>query len=298
MKPGCQAQNDRQTTRWLTLLLLLIPGGVPAEPPGSGVPDIDALLARARKTIDHTDDYTGTFVRRERLLDKTVQQKTAFKFKKPFRVYLYFVSPHCGREVIYQRGWNDGELKVHKGSFPDLTVNLDPRGETAMEVNHHPVTDFGLDNMVRMITSNLRRAARRNEGTIEISNGGEVFGRQVWRVEARFPRGGRNVTAREDETLWDIAARTGQDMYYLLYVNRAKGYREPDDVDEGDEVFVPRYYGARAEFLLDKQHGLPLKITTWDRQDRVYEHYEYPELRLNPGLTDADFDPDNPAYDF
>jgi len=275
------------------------PGKTAGKSKGSAkVPGIEQLLANAEKTIKNTDDYAGRIMRTERLVTRMVRQLNAFKFKRPFRVYLDFIKPHAGREVIFQRGWNDDEIKVHKGSFPDITVNLDPRGSTAMEVNHHPITDFGFENTVRLIAVNLRRAIKRKEGEFEVSDGGEVFGRSVWKLEAEFPRGGRFVIAREDETLWDIAERTGQDMYFILYSNRDKDYEEPDDVDEGDKVFIPRYYGARAEFLFDKQHGLPLKISTYDRRGRLYERYEYPELELNTGLSDKDFDPDNPAYDF
>ena len=35
-----------------------------------------------------------------------------------------------------------------------------------------------------------------------------------------------------------------------------------------------------------------------DAFDRLYERYEHRELRVNVGLDDADFDPNNPAYDF
>ena len=30
----------------------------------------------------------------------------------------------------------------------------------------------------------------------------------------------------------------------------------------------------------------------------LLESYTYPNLKLNPGLTNADFDPKNPAYNF
>ena len=30
------------------------------------------------------------------------------------------------REVLYVKGWNDDKIRAHKGTFPDMTVNLRP----------------------------------------------------------------------------------------------------------------------------------------------------------------------------
>ena len=43
---------------------------------------------------------------------------------------------------------------------------------------------------------------------------------------------------------------------------------------------------------------LAVKAVSWDHNRRFYESYEYINLDLNPGLTDADFDPDNEEYGF
>jgi hypothetical protein len=262
------------------------------------VPAIEELLQQAENTVKSLKDYQGKILRKERMRGKLVQQYNTFKFARPFQVYLGFIKPFKGREVIFRRGWNEDEIKVHKGSFPDLTVNLDPRGSRAMNRSHHPITDFGFESTIRLMSKNLRRAVKHGEGDVRISDGGELFGRKVWKIEVSFPRKGSLVTVKEDETLWEIARRTGQDMYWILYSNQDKGWEDPDDVDEGDKVYVPGYYGAKAEFFIDKQNGLPVKLVTLDRKGRLYESYEYPEVRLNPGLTAKDFDPDNEEYDF
>ena len=87
-------------------------------------------------------------------------------------------------------------------------------------------------------------------------------------------------------------------MYWILYNNKHNDYDEPDDVDEGDKVFIPRYYGSRVAFYLGKDDGLPVKAEIWDRNGKLYERYEYPEIKRNVGLTAKDFDPKNSAYNF
>jgi hypothetical protein len=87
-------------------------------------------------------------------------------------------------------------------------------------------------------------------------------------------------------------------MYLLLYTNQDKKYEDPDDVDEGDQVFIPRYYGGQAEFNVSKETGLPVRVIIRDWQGRLYEQYDYTEVKLNAGLTSRDFDPGNPEYHF
>lgn len=262
------------------------------------IPTVDQIIETAEKTLAGTKDYTGKLLRQERFLDGMKNQLNFFKFKKPFSVYLRFIDPFKGREVIFVRGWNDNELKVHKGSFPDITVSLDPQGDTAMERSHHPITQFGFANTLKMAAKNLNLARKRGEGEIKVTDGGVVNGQPVWKIESRFPKGGRFITAKDDETLWDISRRTGQDMYLLLYVNQDKDYDEPDDVDEGDRVFIPRYYGARTEFYVTKEESIPVRVVIRDRRGLLYEQYDYTEIKRNVGLTRKDFDPDNKAYDF
>jgi outer membrane lipoprotein-sorting protein len=44
------------------------------------------------------------------------------------------------------------------------------------------------------------------------------------------------------------------------------------------------YYAYRGEIWVDKEHYLPIKLHIYDWNNKLYEHYEYHRLRLNPGL--------------
>ncbi len=63
----------------------------------------------------------------------------------------------------------------------------------------------------------------------------------------------------------------------------------------------PQLYAAEVMLCVSQRTGLPLHIRSWDVEDgqrRQVEDYGYESVRLNEGLEDRDFDPDNPAYDF
>ena len=260
-------------------------------------PTVDALFAQSLQAIKPVESYRGQFVMRELIGDDLEHSKVHFKFMKPFKVYMKYITPSEGQEVLYVRGENDGELKAHKGSFPDITVNLNPRGRAAMKGSHQPIQTFGLQKQIEIMGQIYRKAKARGEASYTVSDGGVFLGEPVWKVEAKLPSTGEVIKVREDEdgNLWKFAKRVGQTMYVILHYN---DIRSPGSIDEGDEIFVPHHYGSRLRYLIGKKSLMPLQETSWDHKGRVYESYDYPEIELNAGLTAKDFDPDNEEYDF
>ncbi len=58
------------------------------------------------------------------------------------------------------------------------------------------------------------------------------------------------------------------------------------------------YYCMTALIDVDREHRLPIYAEIFDWHSQLIERYGYLDLRLNPGLSDEDFDPKNPAYEF
>ncbi len=63
----------------------------------------------------------------------------------------------------------------------------------------------------------------------------------------------------------------------------------------------PQLYARQVLVCMSRESGLPTRFKAWDHEDgqlRVVSDYSYQDLRINTGLSDADFDPDNEAYGF
>ncbi len=63
----------------------------------------------------------------------------------------------------------------------------------------------------------------------------------------------------------------------------------------------PKLYAAEVMLCVSLRTGLPLRIRSWNIEDgqlRQVEDYGYEDVRVNVGLEDRDFDPDNPVYGF
>ncbi len=268
--------------------------GTPASAEEAG--RAESILLDAKKAIAAVDSYQGMLVKRERFGDVIAEEWIRFKFKKPFRVYFEYVKPISDREGIYVEGWNDGRVRAHKGSFPDVTVNLDPLGRRAMEDNHHPITSFGLETMLDIALLNLRRGVERGEARVSVSDGGMVYGQPTWRIDARFAKGGRTFTVKPDEDIWSFAHRSGQNAYVILHHN--PGADSKTGLVGGDELLVPTHYATRSEYFVTKSSSILVLARHWDQNGRFYESYAFPELDLGAKLDQWDFDPRNKDYGF
>ncbi len=56
------------------------------------------------------------------------------------------------------------------------------------------------------------------------------------------------------------------------------------------------YYCHRAVVGFDTKLVLPVSVSIYDGKGRLLEQYRYQDLKLDVGLTEKDFDKDNPGY--
>jgi outer membrane lipoprotein-sorting protein len=264
--------------------------------------DADALAAlEAMGTAAAgVNDYTMRLVKRElRGTELAPEETIVIKWQRPQRIYLHETAgPREGQEILYAPGWNKNRIKVHKGSFPDVKLNLDPYGNLAMAHSHHPVPEVSVIHLVDLVLDNIHRARAKNMGSLTLVAHETLFGRPVVKLEAKLPANATTPTLGKGETLWDIAKATGQSMYVILHANRARHWRQADHPQPGDAVIVPEFYAGRMVLWIDDALRLPLQIDLYDHEGNLYEHYEHHDLKINVGLTNADFDPKNPAYAF
>jgi outer membrane lipoprotein-sorting protein len=288
--------------------LFLCAAAVAGEAPPSGTaapnasPDPREILRAMGEAADRLQDYTMLLVKQEFFLDDgglEAEERLRFKWARPYRVYFRnVVGPNPGREVIYVRGRNGDRIRMHKGSFPDINLNIDPHGAWATDGTHHPIDESSLPDLVRLILSNVADADEAREGSVRWVGAREVDGRACDEIELLGPRSGTVHVLEKGETLWDVARTHGKSMYALLQANRSRGWIGPGDPRRGDAVFVPRYYAGRLDVCVDRELLLPLRMLVWDFDGNLYERYEHRELKVDVGLGDADFDPKNPAYKF
>lgn len=266
------------------------------------------------KTWAAVTDYSKEVDKTERQVDGSIIQQTVIvKFRRPDRVYLRVIDgPKKGSEIIYPK--NDGEAVAiaHAGGltggFSRLlkrTVLLKSVVPTEFSVNdpriirgqHQTIVDSSLGATINRIADNIRTAIDAGEGTFQLVHDCEDGNQCLFRIDVELPaEAGKYHTARPDESLWTIAKLYGRTMYVIWYNNPQM--KDPSDVRPGQIVFVPKYYGPKGRIWVSPDSKLLSKIEIFDAEGKLFERYVYRNININPGLSDLNFDPQNPDYNF
>jgi hypothetical protein len=231
---------------------------------------LSELLERAtkrkieiRKTVR---DYTCTIVKRERI-NRILQDHRFIRAKVraagtqngkklPLAVHMTFHAPveMDGREVIYIEGQNDGEMVVKRGGkrFQNVTTTVDPNSDLARGETLMHITHMGFDGMVAEIVAQLHK---------------------------------------------DIAADPDSSNTTVRFSRHAKiNDRDCTSVVITHPKKVDGLLFHRAEFFIDNEYHLPVRVAAFDwptsegARPELLGEFTYTNVKINVGLTDADFD--------
>ncbi len=267
-------------SRRLTVLLIVAwsvaAGGVagclaaaagPSLPPPDPQHPLAPVVAWAEKTAARVEkeirDYTAVMEKREMTGDAPAKPQFIYLKvrQKPFSVYAYVLTPpeKAGEEGIYVEGRNDGKLLGHTtGWLGKLT------GTLALD----PTGPIAMKDHLHPITeSGILHLIRQIEAFAKANVG------QTGCTVEQFP--GASVNGRK-ATCVRVAFPLADAKIKALLIR----------------VFV------------DDELGLPIRyeLYHWPPGEGAMpvlrEEFTYLDLRLNPGLTDADFDVKNKNYAF
>lgn len=219
---------------------------------------------------DNIVDYTCILTKQERLGDKVGDEQRIFckirnrkikdgKITTPLSVYMRFIEPKKGREVIWVEGQNDGKLTAHEPGFASFrTWHLDPTGKLAMMGQRYPITQTGFENLVfQLIDRGLGELKHpKSETVVQITDDVELAGQKCRKIVIRHPKKSDRYDFYQSQILVDT------------------------------ERMIPIHYSAH---LWPEEEG---------DEPPLIESYTYSDVKLNVGLTDKDFDYENPDYDF
>jgi hypothetical protein len=213
-------------------------------------------------------DYTATLVKRETVNGQTGEQefmkikvrnpRKTDKGNVPFSVYMKFLKPIAGREVIWVEGRHQGKLLVHEPGVVSgfKTFELDPDGALAMRGNRHPIYEAGLENLVKKLIEKAERDRKVGLCEVEYREGAKINGRSCTLIE---------VIHNERKEPFEF-------------------YKAQVFID--DEMQIPVRF---ASYNWPSREGA---------EPQLIEEYTYTKVELNVGLTDFDFDPSNKADNF
>jgi hypothetical protein len=237
---------------------------------------LDRALDLARTSLvgcrANVNDYTATLIKRERIGDTLGEhefmqvkvrnrKQSGGQMTQPLSVYIRFLKPSSvkGREVIYVEGKNEGNLIAHEGGFKGRFLPTVTIPPTGMLAMRGQRYPMTEVGVENLIVKLIERGQK---------------ARQQSDVQCEFRKN----------------ARVKDRICTVLQVT------SPTKVEGLD------FY--QAQVFIDDQLSLPIRYIAYDWPKRtgapleVIEEYNYLDLKVNVGLTDADFDPYNADYNF
>ena len=223
------------------------------------------LLESARRSVAKLEEvkaYTALFRRQERVagvLGPEIISELKIR-NHPFAIYLKYISPKPGKEVVYAEGHHDNKVIAHNGDWtrrliPRLAVA--PDSALALADSRHPVTDAGLLNLSRKL------------------------------LRFRIMDMGDNAAS----TVLDrITMPDGRPALRSFH-----SHAKPDDGRPFYQVEILYDPVTQIPFQI-KSYDWPAPDHTGELN--LAERYTYENLNLDAPLTAADFDPANPDYAF
>jgi hypothetical protein len=215
------------------------------------------VLTEVQANIDqNVRDYTCTLIKREAIEGELGEpQHIMMKVRnQPFSVYMYFLKPYQGREVLFVDGVNNNEMTVLEAGWKRNLgkMNLNPTGMVAMSGQKHPITEVGLRNLVTKLIVGKTAEMKFMECEVTSDPNTKIGNRSATMIQIKHP-----VPRKE----------------FATHISR---------IFLDNELRVPIHYDAY--LWPETANGSP----------PLDASYTYANLKLNVGLAARDFDATNP----
>ena len=213
--------------------------------------------------------------------------------KKPFCFYNYFIKPDMGVEVLFSH--ENKYALVNPNGFPFINLKLDPSGKLIRKNQHHTLFDSGFDNVKDIVLSVLELLKKSpdkyivNLGVKRINNI-ECQVLHVINPDFYF----LEYIVQKGENIESIAKKFNLSSYLILVENNFSFY---NDVTLGEKILIPNSYGEKFEIWIDLQSSLPIVQKVYVN-NKLFEHYEYKNIIINPEFSIDEFDKSNAEYNF
>lgn len=217
------------------------------------------LAKEVQENLKKIKDYEATFTKKEVVGRKLIQSEMYVKFREqPFSVYIKYLNPHAGREVIYVAGRNKDKLLAHGEGITSIvgTIKLKPDSKDALEENRYPITMFGMSNLVATLTLQWQEDEKHDDCVVKFFPNAKLDKVDCKVVETSYPK------------------QVAHAKFHMSRMYIAK--------DTGLPVRV-------------EQFGFP---ATAGGEAPIIEEYTYSNVKTNLGFGDLDFDTSNKAYGY
>lgn len=232
----------------------------PAGPEADPIARARQAIAESRARFRSIQDYSCTFYKRERI-DGKLSEMNIMTLKArthPRSVYFKFIQPYEGREAIWVEGKNKGKLVAHESGLTKLVAGT---------LHLDPRGEMAME-------ANRHPITEAGIGTL------------IDTISARWESG---LTPGVSRVVFHPGTKVGPRTCTMIETIHSP---------------IERCDFSRVCLYIDAELGIPIRFEGygWPKkigQEReLMEEYTYMNIRVNSGLKDRDFDPNNAQYSY
>ena len=255
-----------------------------ATPPPTGSITTEQLTSRMTKAIEGLTYLRCNVKAQERLGTQIRTANSAMKISfNPFRVY---IKNPDGVELLWVKGQNDGDAWVYPGSFPYVTLSLDPKGAVMRRNQHHTTFQAGFGTIADLLQTSATRQDNGYVRSFRYVGDTTLQSRTCHILRSDFPQF-RYVAHKvsKNETIASIADKFGCGEFRIMERNKLS---VGDKLAEGSTLQVPNAYGRRVILCIDPKTYLPTVVQVNDDRG-MYEKFEFSNVVPNQPIPLEEF---------
>lgn len=218
------------------------------------------VARQSQKALADVADYQAIFTKHEMVEGRLRDPEIMFvKVRhEPFSVYLKFLRPHEGREVLYVKGQNEDNILAHEGGVASIvgTITIPVSSPRAMTDNRYPITRMGMRSVVDAVIAQWDAETKYGETEVKYFPNAKLQEMECKVIQSSHPRPRKQFKFHMTR----------------LFIDKATNY--PVRVEQYGFPSAP---GARPPLV---------------------EQYTFSRVKANNGFGNVDFDARNPAYGF
>lgn len=112
------------------------------------------LASKSLNKLEGVQDYEAVIIKKEMIGKSMLTSQMHIKLREePKDVYLKFIDPHAGRQVLYSPNKRNGNMLVRETGIASLVgaLEIDPKSDRVKAENRYNITKIGLRNMLTIL---------------------------------------------------------------------------------------------------------------------------------------------------
>ena len=208
----------------------------------------------------------------------------------PLKIY---IKNQKNVEVLYVTGQNNNDAWVYPGSFPYITLSLNPSGSLMRKGQHHTVLQAGFGTIADLLGNPNGPGSTVFTRSFRYAGDTLAQGQSAFILRSDYPQF-QYITYKvgRNETINSIASHFGCGEYRILERNNLAIANE---IAEGKILQVPNSYGRRTVLVINAKTYLPASVTVYDDRG-LYEKYTFLNVVANQPIAAPEFTKNYQGY--